>query len=76
MKAGDRVLDACSAPGGKTAHILERADCAMTALEIDPARAVKVRETLDRLKLKADIRTLTPATRQAGGTQALRRHSA
>lgn len=57
VKAGDRVLDACSAPGGKTAHILERADCAMTALEIDPARAVKVRETLDRLKLKADIRT-------------------
>lgn len=57
VKPGERVLDACSAPGGKTAHILELTDCAMTALEIDPARTVKVRETLDRLKLKADIRT-------------------
>ena len=57
VKAGDRVLDACSAPGGKPAHILARADCAMTALEIDPARAVKVRETHERHKLKTDIRT-------------------
>lgn len=57
IATGDRVLDACSAPGGKTAHILERTDCVMTALEIDPARALKVRETLDRLKLSADIRT-------------------
>ena len=35
-KEGMRVLDACAAPGGKTAHSLELADVDMTALEIDP----------------------------------------
>ena len=54
---GARVLDACSAPGGKTAHLLERYDCEMTALEIDKFRTEKVRETLSRLNLKATVRT-------------------
>jgi 16S rRNA (cytosine967-C5)-methyltransferase len=33
---GERVLDACAAPGGKTGHILERADVEMTALDSMP----------------------------------------
>ena len=36
---GQRVLDACAAPGGKTAHMLELADVQITALDSDPARA-------------------------------------
>jgi 16S rRNA (cytosine967-C5)-methyltransferase len=53
---GQRVLDACAAPGGKTAHILETADVELTALELDPQRAGRVRENLDRLGLAADVR--------------------
>ena len=46
---GERVLDACSAPGGKLAHLLERQpDARVTALEVDPQRLAKVRETLER----------------------------
>lgn len=58
---GDRVLDACAAPGGKTAHLLELHDLKMTALEIDPSRTKLIRETLDRLGLVADIRTADAA---------------
>ena len=53
VKAGDRVLDACAAPGGKTAHMLELADCRVTALEIDPERAAMIERTLSRLGLRA-----------------------
>ena len=41
---GMRVLDACAAPGGKTAHILERIDCDLTALDRDVTRLDTVRE--------------------------------
>ena len=51
-----RVLDACAAPGGKTAHLLERCDLELTALEIDPARAARIRENLDRLGLSAEVK--------------------
>ena len=54
-KEGMRVLDACAAPGGKTAHCLELADVDMTALEIDPKRASRITENLDRLGLKAKV---------------------
>jgi 16S rRNA (cytosine967-C5)-methyltransferase len=57
LRPGLRVLDACSAPGGKTAHILERTDCEVTALDIDPARLQRVDETLARVQLKATVRT-------------------
>ena len=51
---GQRVLDACSAPGGKTAHILERAAVHMTALDVDRRRLSRVRANLDRLGLEAE----------------------
>ena len=52
-QTGLRVLDACAAPGGKSAHLLELADCALTALEIDPVRCERIHQTLDRLGLQA-----------------------
>ncbi|WP_342594970.1 16S rRNA (cytosine(967)-C(5))-methyltransferase RsmB [Salinicola lusitanus] len=56
--AGDatrRVLDACSAPGGKSAHLLERFDTELTALDVDPARLKRVSSTLQRLGLEARL---------------------
>jgi 16S rRNA (cytosine967-C5)-methyltransferase len=53
LRAGARVLDACAAPGGKTAHLLELADAEVWALDRDPARLVRVQQTLDRLGLRA-----------------------
>jgi 16S rRNA (cytosine967-C5)-methyltransferase len=54
---GERVLDACAAPGGKTGHILE--SCAgrleLTALDSDPVRLERVRENLLRLGLSAQL---------------------
>ncbi|MCC6657164.1 MAG: 16S rRNA (cytosine(967)-C(5))-methyltransferase RsmB [Rhodocyclaceae bacterium] len=52
---GLRALDACAAPGGKTAHILERADVDLTALDADAGRAVRVSENLLRLGLGARV---------------------
>lgn len=46
---GERILDACAAPGGKTGHILELADCHVTALDIDETRLARVQSNLDRL---------------------------
>jgi 16S rRNA (cytosine967-C5)-methyltransferase len=56
VRHGQRVLDACAAPGGKACHLLERADITLTALEFDAARTVRIRQNLDRLGLHADIR--------------------
>ena len=52
---GMQVLDACAAPGGKTAQILERADVTVTAVDNDPARTMRIRENLDRLGLVANV---------------------
>ena len=52
---GERVLDACAAPGGKTGHILERADVDLVALDVDAARLARVQENLDRLHLAATL---------------------
>ncbi|MEI8362599.1 MAG: 16S rRNA (cytosine(967)-C(5))-methyltransferase RsmB [Betaproteobacteria bacterium] len=49
------VLDACCAPGGKTGHILELADVALTSLDSDEARLQRVQSNLDRLELKANL---------------------
>lgn len=56
LPAGARVLDACAAPGGKTAHLLELAELDVLALDSDPARLVRVDETLARLGLRATTR--------------------
>lgn len=48
---GMHVLDACAAPGGKTAHLLEQADISMLALDSDPDRLYRVRQNLLRLQL-------------------------
>lgn len=54
-----RVLDACAAPGGKTAHLLELAGegspVQVTALEIDPTRSTRINDTLQRLGLQAQV---------------------
>lgn len=50
---GMRVLDACAAPGGKAAHLLELAGIELTALDSDPERLKKIEQTLQRLKLEA-----------------------
>lgn len=50
-----RVLDACAAPGGKTAHLLELADAQVTALDVDPARCERIHQTLARLGLQAQV---------------------
>ena len=49
------LLDACAAPGGKTAHLLELGDHDVTALEIDAARCERMAETLQRLRLSARL---------------------
>lgn len=52
---GQRLLDACSAPGGKTAHILEsQPDIALIALDNDGQRLKRIGETLQRLGLDID----------------------
>jgi 16S rRNA (cytosine967-C5)-methyltransferase len=56
LSTGQRVLDACAAPGGKTGHMLELADLAMTALDVDQTRAARITTGLKRLGLHADVR--------------------
>jgi 16S rRNA (cytosine967-C5)-methyltransferase len=56
VRAGMRVLDACAAPGGKTAHLLELAEIELTALEMDAGRAGRIGENLVRLGLSAEVR--------------------
>jgi len=57
LAPGQRVLDACAAPGGKTAHILESEAVSLTALEIDPTRRELVERNLARLGLAARVMT-------------------
>lgn len=54
---GQRILDACAAPGGKTAHLLELAPpgAALTAVDVDPDRLEVARENLARLRLPARL---------------------
>ena len=49
------ILDACAAPGGKTAHLLELADCKVTALDIDGRRCERIYQNLQRLGLSAHV---------------------
>ena len=54
--AGSRVLDACAAPGGKTAHLLELATLDLLALDLKPSRCRRVSENLARLGLAAEVK--------------------
>lgn len=53
---GSRVLDACAAPGGKAAHLLERAAIDLVALDLKPARCRRIEENLGRLGLAATVK--------------------
>jgi 16S rRNA (cytosine967-C5)-methyltransferase len=57
LAAGQRVLDACAAPGGKTALIAEREPnlANLTAVDLDPQRLARVRANLERGGLQADV---------------------
>jgi 16S rRNA (cytosine967-C5)-methyltransferase len=55
LASGARVLDACAAPGGKTAHLLELTDLDVLALDRDATRLQRVQGTLDRLGLRARL---------------------
>src|SRR3989338_4975804 len=52
---GMRVLDACAAPGGKTAHILENDAVQMVAVDKDEKRLQRVAQNLQRLGLSAQM---------------------
>jgi len=64
---GERVLDACAAPGGKTAHLQELtgARLDLTALDLDPQRLASVNANLQRLSLPARL-VVGDATQAAG----------
>ena len=53
---GMRVLDACAAPGGKAAHLLETASIDLTALDADAVRATRITDNLRRLGLTATVK--------------------
>jgi 16S rRNA (cytosine967-C5)-methyltransferase len=64
---GERILDACAAPGGKASHVLERTDgrSSLLALDVSPSRLERVRENFARLGLAGETRTgdvLRPGT--------------
>jgi len=56
VRDGMRVLDACAAPGGKSAQLLETADIALLALDIDADRVRSIGENLRRLGLSATVK--------------------
>lgn len=57
LQAGQRVLDVCAAPGGKTAHVLELQPQLqqLTAVDVDANRIARIQENLDRLGLSATL---------------------
>ena len=55
LSDGMRVLDACAAPGGKSAHILERAQVRLTAIDRDAQRLSRVASTFERLGLSGHL---------------------
>ena len=59
VRPGERVLDACAAPGGKTGALLEAADggIALTAVDIDASRVRRIADNLQRLRREAQLVT-------------------
>lgn len=69
LAPGQRVLDACAAPGGKTAHILQREPgVSLVAADADASRLALVAATLERIGRRAELRhvDLTQAGALAG----------
>jgi 16S rRNA (cytosine967-C5)-methyltransferase len=56
VQNGMRVLDACAAPGGKAAHLLESARIELVALDKDAHRLERVQENMQRLQLNAELK--------------------
>ncbi len=56
VRDGMHVLDACAAPGGKSAHLLELADIDLLSLDADSGRAARITENMERLVLKAEVK--------------------
>lgn len=56
LKDGQVCLDACSAPGGKTGHMLEIADIELVSIDQQKERLYKVKENLGRLQLHAHLK--------------------
>lgn len=52
---GQRILDACAAPGGKTGHLLEVANVEVTAIELEERRIGRLYENLERLGVSANV---------------------
>jgi 16S rRNA (cytosine967-C5)-methyltransferase len=66
VRPGERVVDLCAAPGGKTAQ-LAAAGAGVTAVERDPKRAARLRENLARLQLPAEVVVTDAVQWDAGG---------
>lgn len=60
---GERILDACAAPGGKTGHLLELTPglAALTAVDVSPERLTRVTQNLQRLFARSDVAELRAA---------------
>lgn len=73
LEPGQQVLDACAAPGGKTAQVLEtEPGVALTAVDASPERLLLLRDNLTRLGL--DARVLASDVTDATGSWADRRY--
>ncbi len=57
LKPGIRVLDACAAPGGKSAQILESADIELLSLDSSVARAKQIADNFSRLEIRGEVKT-------------------
>jgi len=57
LQPGQRVLDGCAAPGGKTTHILQRQpDVKLVSVELSENRLQKIRQTLDRMQMQCELK--------------------
>ncbi len=65
IQGGQRLLDACCAPGGKTGQILELANVDLVAIDNDAARIARTQSNLDRLNLKANLQVGDAANPEA-----------